>query len=75
MKPKIKTAIKKIIQILEIIYIPLFVISALMMWLYRRTGSNNLKLSTRILKRIGIFPIRDHYYEPMFNDKNLVKKT
>ena len=62
-----------VISFAEILYLPLLVISGLVMWLYRRTGSNRLKLSTKILKKIGIFPIRDHYYEPLFNDAHLLK--
>lgn len=29
-------------------------------------GANNLKKSTKLLKYLGIFPIRNHYYEPQF---------
>lgn len=38
------------------------------MKLYRRIGSNLLKMNTKLLKKIGVFPIIDHYYEPLFND-------
>lgn len=38
---------------------------------YRRIGSGRLPLTTRELKSIGLFPIRDHYYEPLFNESNL----
>ena len=34
-------------------------------------GSRNLPTATRLLKRIGVFPIRDHYYEPLFDDRAL----
>lgn len=34
-------------------------------------GSRRLPLTTWILKRIGIFPIRNHYYEPLFDDRLL----
>ena len=68
-----KKVIETIIPLLEILYLPILFLAGLTMWLYRRTGSKRLKLSTRILKRIGIFPIRDHYYEPLFNDKHLTQ--
>tara|TARA_B110000858_G_scaffold23421_1_gene23677 strand:+ start:295 stop:1272 length:978 start_codon:yes stop_codon:yes gene_type:complete len=71
MKRIIKKAVIVLIPLCEILYLPLLVISGLVMWLYRRTGSERLKLSTKILKKIGIFPIRDHYYEPLFNDAHL----
>lgn len=73
MKNIIKRVVNSIIPLLEILYLPLLVASGLVMWLYRRTGSKRLKLSTQILKKIGIFPIRDHYFEPLFNDVHLHK--
>ena len=71
MKSIFKKFINFFISFVEILYLPLLVISGLVMWLYRRTGSKRLKLSTKILRKIGIFPIRDHYYEPLFNDAHL----
>ena len=47
--------------------------SALVLLLYRRLGSKRLKLTTAILRKIGLFPIRDHYYEPLFNDEHLAR--
>lgn len=38
---------------------------------YRNFGSKRLPKTTLQLKTIGLFPIRDHYYEPLFNDKSL----
>lgn len=72
MKIVIKSVVNFLIPLIEILYLPLLVISGLVMWLYRRTGSKRLKLSTKILKKIGVFPIRDHYYEPLFNDALLL---
>jgi predicted O-methyltransferase YrrM len=71
MKRIIKNMLNVLIPFAEIFYLPLLVISGLVMWLYRRTGSKRLRLSTKTLRKIGIFPIRDHYYEPLFNDAHL----
>ena len=43
------------------------------MYAYRRLGSARMAVITQLLQRIGIFPIRDHYYEPLFNKKRLRK--
>ena len=48
-------------------------ISGLILFFYRWVGSKRFPLNTLLLKKIGIFPIRDHYYEPLFNDKHLIK--
>jgi hypothetical protein len=47
--------------------------SALALLAYRRIGSARLPRTTRLLKKIGVFPVRDHYYEPLFNDAHLRK--
>ena len=52
---------------LAIVAIP----AALVLLLYRRVGSRRLPMTTGLLRRIGIFPIRNHYYEPLFDDRHL----
>jgi hypothetical protein len=47
--------------------------SGLVLALYRRLGSRRLPLTTAGLKRIGVFPLRNHYYEPLFDDRQLTK--
>jgi hypothetical protein len=44
-----------------------------MMMFFRRVGGARLPRTSRRLKRIGVYPIRDHYYEPLFNDAHLRK--
>jgi hypothetical protein len=45
--------------------------SALILLGYRKFGSGRLPATTRLLKRIGLFPLRNHYYEPLFDDRAL----
>jgi len=66
-----KNVIKKVIPVLDWALLLLLLPSALVMKIYRRLGSKRLLRSTNLLKKIGVFPIRDHYYEPLFNDKHL----
>ena len=40
--------------------------SALVLLGYRKFGSGRLPVTTGVLKKIGLFPIRAHYYEPLF---------
>jgi hypothetical protein len=42
--------------------------SALVLYSYRRVGSKRLPRTTRILKGVGMFPILNHYSEPLFKD-------
>ena len=66
-----KVVLKILILVIEFIYLPILAISALVMRLYRFGGSKRLKLSAAVLQFLGIYPIRDHYYEPLFNSNNL----
>ena len=43
-----------------IIFIPLFKLN-------RSYKSENFPLQLKLFKWLGVFPIRDHYYEPKFN--------
>lgn len=52
-------------QVLFLIASPLTLISALWLKVLRKKGSS--PLSDSIFMRVGVFPILDHYYEPMIN--------
>lgn len=39
----------------------------------RRFGLDLLPLTKRVLLFVGVFPIRDHYYEPLFHPKHIRK--
>lgn len=70
---KLRIAINLIAPIVDIILsIPVF-IAASILKLVRRLGIWRMPISKAIFNFIGIYPIRDHYYEPSFNHKkNLV---
>jgi Methyltransferase domain len=40
---------------------------------YRYKGCAALPQTTRALKKVGVFPLRNHYYEPLFDDSLLRK--
>ncbi len=45
--------------------------SAIVLLGYRKAGSKRLPVTTRLLQIIGVFPIRAHYYEPLFRQSDL----
>lgn len=67
----IKTIIKRITPGIDLFLSPVTFLSAVLFFVIRRIGVQRLRLCKKILMKIGIFPIRDHYFEPMFNPKNL----
>ena len=55
----------------DLFFLPLVIVSAVILKSYRKFGSQRLPRNTRCLKWIGLFPIRKHYYEPLFDDSDL----
>ena len=71
MKKALKYLLLKLAPVIDIVFTIAATPSALVLLLYRRVGSRRLPKTTTLLKRIGIFPIRNHYYEPLFDDQLL----
>ena len=57
----------------DILGITIFSLSAFFK-IYKLLGVKNLKYSTKLIKYIGVFPIRNHYYEPQFKNEYLRSK-
>jgi hypothetical protein len=65
----LKRLVKAVADIaLAILAIP----SASVLWLIRRVGLLDLPLSRSVLMRIGLLPVRRHYYEPFVSSKELI---
>ncbi len=50
---------------------PLVFVAALLLKFVRRAGVQLMPLCKRALLKAGVFPIRDHYYEPLFDGRRL----
>lgn len=70
---KRKAILKILVAVLEVVLAPVFILCALPLKWYRRFGSERLVIFTWVLKRLGVFPVINHYYEPLFDDRLLVK--
>jgi hypothetical protein len=57
--------------IIDILLSPLIIFSAFIYKRLRRRYFKYFPLSKAILFKIGVYPITDHYYDPMFNLKHL----
>ena len=67
MKRKFLTLVSK----LDIILMPLTLLSSLVLAVIRRAGIERMPFSRRIFEIIGVFPISDHYYEPLYETRGL----
>ena len=71
MKIFIKNFINNFCIIFDLLILPFCLLASIIFKIYRNLGVSNLNLTTRLLRRLGIFPIRNHYYEPQFIHKNV----
>lgn len=58
-------------RIFDLILIPVTFLFAHYFRIMRKRNFNSMPLSKKIMFSVGVFPILDHYYEPMFNPKYL----
>lgn len=64
---------KHLILVIDIALYPIILLSAILYKEIRRIGIEKFPFSKKTLIKIGIMPIRDHYYEPLFNSVHLKK--
>ena len=69
-----KNLLNKYAKQLDIILFPFVILSALILRKIRKMGINGFPKSKKTLLKMGVFPITDHYYEPLFNPKHLYKE-
>ena len=55
----------------DLLLAPAVFLAATVSWLARRAGIERLPLARAVFRRVGVFPVRRHYYEPMFEFSGL----
>lgn len=63
--------IVRLLPFADVVLAPLVFPAAILLKVIRKQGVHRMPLSKRILLRVGIFPIRNHYYEPLFDGRLL----
>jgi len=66
-----KNLIKKIIPYFDIFLVPFLFPAALLLKSIRKAGVQRLPFCKKTLFRVGVFPIRNHYYEPLFDMRKI----
>ncbi len=54
-------------SVLAVAAVPVAVVSSV----FRRIGAHRLRITARVFRKFGVFPVRDHYYEPLVNPDHL----
>lgn len=70
---KLKNLIKLLLQILFEILTPLTLISVLWLKILKKIGAGSI--GNAIFMRLGLWPIEDHYYQPLMNPKKHLYKS
>ena len=73
MKLLLDSLLNKVAPVADILLTPFVFISAVLLLGIRRLGIYRLPYCKKSLLKVGIFPIRNHYYEPLFDIRNLRK--
>ena len=65
-----KNLIKKALPVADIRLMPPVDPAAWLLKNIRKAGVHRLPLCKNALMKVGVFPIRNHYYEPQFDNRN-----
>jgi hypothetical protein len=62
---------KKLSTLIDVLLSPFTLLASMVLWVNRKLGLQRQNLSKSIYRGVGIYPIRDHYYDPLFQVKEL----
>ncbi|MBU1194120.1 MAG: class I SAM-dependent methyltransferase [Proteobacteria bacterium] len=74
--PGLLAALNPVLIVLDIVLIPFCLIGGLLFYLIRLIDINHLesmKFTKMILRWIGVYPVLDHFYDPLVNLRHLKK--
>lgn len=66
-----KRLLRALLPVVDLLLPPLLAPAALLMKAVRRAGVHRMPVSRWLLRRLGVFPVADHYYEPLFDPRGL----
>jgi hypothetical protein len=64
-----KMLLRKLRPLADLVLVPFVYPAALLLKLIRKQGVHTLPLCRSALLNVGVFPIRNHYYEPQFDHR------
>lgn len=60
-------------SLIDFALIPIAATASLALRAIRQTGFSRMPMTLRVFRKVGIYPVLDHYYEPLFNPDHLRK--
>jgi hypothetical protein len=70
-RPLMKSRLKRILPLADALLAPVVYVAAYLFKAIRQVGVKRMPLCKRALMRVGVFPIQNHYYEPLFDARLL----
>jgi Methyltransferase domain len=70
-KKKLRKFFKPVFPLLDVLFSPFTLLASLLLFFIRKMRVVNMPVSKWIFKKVGVFPITNHYYEPLFDDRHL----
>jgi len=67
-KTKLRQSLTPLFRVLDILLSPLTLLASFLLFCIRKMRVANMPVSKSIFKKVGVFPILNHYYEPLFDD-------
>src|SRR5437016_275766 len=59
----------RFLRVIDLLLVPFVYLCAWLLRIVRHAGVQNLPLCRTTLLHVGVFPIRNHYYEPQFDNR------
>jgi predicted O-methyltransferase YrrM len=69
----VKRLLKALLPVCDLVLAPFLFPAAALLRLVRRAGVERMPLSRRVLSAVGVFPITNHYYEPLLEANQLLR--
>jgi hypothetical protein len=66
-----KRFVKSVLPLADIVLAPIVYPAALLLKMIRKAGVSKMRFCKSALMRVGVFPIINHYYEPLFDSRSL----
>jgi hypothetical protein len=73
MNPKVRGLVKRLFLVVDFFAVLLVLPAALVLKILRGIGVVHFPLCKKALMAVGVFPIRNHYYEPLFDCRLLTQ--
>jgi len=70
-RQKLESLAKLSLPIADILLAPFVYPAAILLKMIRIAGVQRMPLSRQAMLQVGVFPVRNHYFEPLFDGRNL----